>query len=439
MFGSAPELSAHGALTPPSAALGCLSLSCAVGVIQHKNFIRRFFRKRLKGLVDRPASITGLYRGGKAEDGSDHRQRAGEQELGKQCDPTDLTSAPVGEPRPKVADLLQQWLNLSELQRHALNALAREVSSASDLVETSTQSISEGFRKLATLAQSQSDRVGTVIDLANDLTVGDERVPLDQVTGFVSEVLADEVETLHMFSDLADKMQHALDAALAEAGRSEEGVARIEALNRQTRYLSLNAMIEAAHAGERGRGFAVVANEVRELSQATEGVAGSIRNQINAMADGVRKGSAIVGDIARIDLSGRIANKERLTAFMVAMTVQNRRFSAILEETADSVRELSRTVDGLVMDLQFQDRNSQCLAHVTGTLGVLSGLLAELQDATEAVPSVNGHVVDQAALDRVLSNHTLSEVRDRFARIGRDGAARSTKPAGNDDDGIELF
>ena len=340
---------------------------------------------------------------------------------------------------PAVVDILQRWLDLSELERHAFAALAREVSSAAGLVETSTQSIADGFRSLATLAQAQSERVDNVIEAANTLTIGHERVPFEQVTGFMREVLTDEVETLRTFSELAAKMQHALDMALAEAGRSEEGVARIEALNRQTRYLSLNALIEAARAGEQGRGFAVVANEVRDLSQATDKVADSIRRQIVAMADGVRNGYAIVGDIAGIDLSRRIGCKERLDALAAAMTAQNHRFNAILVDAAASARELSRTVAGLVMDLQFQDRNSQCLAHVAGTLGVLSDLLSELQDTTEAVPAVRGRAVDQDALARVLSNHTLAEVRDRFALIAPGGAAAAAVAKGDDGGGIELF
>lgn len=346
-------------------------------------------------------------------------------------------------PGSAVADLLQRWVNLSELKRRAFAALCQEVSSASDLVEQSALSISEGFRRLAALAQAQNDHMGSVIDTANAITVGHERVPLDQVTGFISKLLTDAVETIQKLSDLATSMLHALDDALREAARSEEGIARIEALNRQTRYLSLNALIEAAHAGEHASGFAVVANEVRALSQASDSLTGSIRQQITAVAEEVRKGHAIVGDIARIDTSQRVAARQRLDAFMAAMTLQNRRFSAILEEAAGGARDLTAIIGSLVVDLQFQDRTTQCLAHVTGTLGVLSGALVELQREAVRTGVATAGTVDKAALDRILSHHTLADVRERFAQLGSAGDAGAAGPSPASPSGrggdIELF
>jgi enamine deaminase RidA (YjgF/YER057c/UK114 family) len=68
-----------------------------------------------------------------------------------------------------------------------------------------------------------------------------------------------------------------------------------------------------------------------------------------------------------------------------------------------------------VHNLQFQDRTSQCLSHVSRTLEVLGESLGELQGLTRRTGLVGAADPDAATRSRILSRHTLAEVRARFA------------------------
>ncbi len=73
-----------------------------------------------------------------------------------------------------------------------------------------------------------------------------------------------------------------ISALTAGVGRvAHEKIGRIHQITAQAKILALNALIEAAHAGEHGKGFSVVAQEVRVIGAEIETLARELETQLS--------------------------------------------------------------------------------------------------------------------------------------------------------------
>nr|WP_246603249.1 methyl-accepting chemotaxis protein [Falsiroseomonas tokyonensis] len=235
-------------------------------------------------------------------------------------------------------------------------------------------------------------------------------------------------------------MVQALAEVTAEVVGAEQCVARIDTINRQARFVALNAAIEAQRAEGAGGTFKVIAMELKELSQETDTTSRLVRERIAAVARGVRGAHAELQAIAGRDRSAEAATRARLDAVLEGMVAQNQALAAVLAEAMTSSAAMAGTISHLITGTQFQDRTTQHLNHVNDALGALGEATeAMLRDSRAAVPALgDAFVPDAALLQRMLDRQSLSSVRQRFlARLLDDsGAAPEADSAGGE---VELF
>jgi methyl-accepting chemotaxis protein len=135
----------------------------------------------------------------------------------------------------------------------------------------------------------------------------------------------------------------AVSRDIKEIAKESEGLLQInqvmQTIAAQTNLLSMNAAIEAAHAGEAGRGFAVVADEIRKLAENSGKQSKIISSTLKKIKESI--------DVITASANTVLSQFQTIDEKVQVVSMQEANIRAAMEEQGVGSKEILESIEKL--------------------------------------------------------------------------------------------
>lgn len=308
-----------------------------------------------------------------------------------------------------AAAINQITANIQSIKNQSLNQSASVAQTSAAM-----EQITKGIERLSRLIEDQSANVTESSSAIEEMMAN---------IGSVTQTLVKNSANIKSLMESSESGKGVLDkisVAIRDVAKESEGLLEIsnviQKIASQTNLLSMNAAIEAAHAGDSGRGFAVVADEIRKLAETSSEQTITIATVLKRIKDSIEGitlySEEVITQFSVIDTEVRTVGEQE-SGILRAMEEQSEGSKQILEAIT-ILNDITQQVQASSMEML--DGSKQVLKEAVNmnamTQEIASGM-NEMSIGTDQI-SVAVNQVNELSVDNKTSIDALIGEVDKF-------------------------